>query len=174
MKSAPAQRRHRFADLLSRTGLTQEQRSYVELQLEAGKTLLSIINDILDFSKLEVASSTSPQRRSISRCYRKLRRLVRGGGARERGWPSIARLPRILPRLVELDGRRLQQILANSSAMPSNSRARRRQRQRAPAATMRAAPACRSPSAIRHRHSAGKLGCAVPALQPGRWIDQPR
>src|SRR5581483_9556450 len=43
-----------FADLLARTRLTPEQRNYVDLQIEAGKTLLAIINDILDFSKLEV------------------------------------------------------------------------------------------------------------------------
>src|SRR5262249_18399284 len=42
-----------FADLLLHTDLTATQRRYVELQRDAGKSLLTVLNDILDFSKLE-------------------------------------------------------------------------------------------------------------------------
>jgi PAS domain S-box-containing protein len=102
-----------FADLLNRTSLTPEQRNYVELQLEAGKTLLSIINDILDFSKLEVGKL------DIAATPVDFRLVVEGGvgwfqaAAREKGLQLDCTIGEDLPRLIELDGPRLQQILAN-------------------------------------------------------------
>jgi signal transduction histidine kinase len=41
------------ADLLRRTELSDEQRSYVDILTTSGQNLLAIINDILDFSKIE-------------------------------------------------------------------------------------------------------------------------
>jgi|GEM_PF-1544715 len=40
-------------DLLSRTDLTDEQKSYADIAHESGEFLLNILNDILDYSKLE-------------------------------------------------------------------------------------------------------------------------
>jgi PAS domain S-box-containing protein len=42
-----------MAEILSETGLTAEQRKYVEVFQNAGKNLLELINDILDMSKIE-------------------------------------------------------------------------------------------------------------------------
>jgi PAS domain S-box-containing protein len=42
-----------FSDLLLTTPLGEEQRRMVQLQRDAGKSLLAIINDILDLSKIE-------------------------------------------------------------------------------------------------------------------------
>ncbi|MBF0337963.1 MAG: CHASE domain-containing protein [Nitrospirae bacterium] len=42
-----------MADVLTETGLTQEQDKSVQLLRNAGENLLGIINDILDFSKME-------------------------------------------------------------------------------------------------------------------------
>jgi|GEM_PF-621837 len=42
-----------IADLLEDTGLTQEQRKYLEVCRKAGSTLLQLVNDILDLSKIE-------------------------------------------------------------------------------------------------------------------------
>ncbi|MBV6340703.1 CHASE domain-containing protein [Candidatus Magnetobacterium casense] len=42
-----------MTDVLSETGLTQEQNKSVQLLRNAGENLLGIINDILDFSKME-------------------------------------------------------------------------------------------------------------------------
>jgi len=42
-----------MAQLLQLTGLSDEQKDFVEILMSSGKSLLRIINDILDFSKLE-------------------------------------------------------------------------------------------------------------------------
>ncbi|MDX6203426.1 MAG: hypothetical protein QOJ83_2926 [Frankiales bacterium] len=41
------------ADLLARTDLTPEQRSYVDILSVTGQALLAVLNDVLDFSKIE-------------------------------------------------------------------------------------------------------------------------
>ena len=46
-----------FADLLSDTDLTSEQKQFVEAIQSSGATLLSIIDDILNFSKLEAGKT---------------------------------------------------------------------------------------------------------------------
>ena len=47
-----------FADLLSQTALTDDQRRYVELIQESGNSLVALINDILDISKIEAGQMT--------------------------------------------------------------------------------------------------------------------
>lgn len=44
------------ADLLARTSLTPDQREFVDIMKESGKSLLDLLNDILDLSKIEAGS----------------------------------------------------------------------------------------------------------------------
>jgi len=43
-----------LTDLVMKTKLTHEQRTYLEQAISSSKTLLNVLNDILDYSKLEV------------------------------------------------------------------------------------------------------------------------
>lgn len=45
-----------MADLLSQTGLSDQQSQYLNIILDTGASLLTIINDILDFSQLEAGN----------------------------------------------------------------------------------------------------------------------
>ena len=51
-----------MTELLSNTGLTPEQREYVETIQKSGDSLLTVINDILDFSKFESGTVELEQR----------------------------------------------------------------------------------------------------------------
>ncbi|PTX93083.1 hypothetical protein DB345_15750 [Spartobacteria bacterium LR76] len=58
-----------FAQLLGETGLTEQQREYVETVKGCGDTLLRLLNDILDFSKMESSRVELEQRPfSIRQC----------------------------------------------------------------------------------------------------------
>lgn len=47
-----------MTELLGETGLTQEQKEYLEILKNSGETLLNLINDILDLSKIEAGELT--------------------------------------------------------------------------------------------------------------------
>jgi DNA-binding response OmpR family regulator len=101
------------ADLLELTGLSDDQRRYVEILRHGGDHLLAIVNDILDLSKLEAGSLT------LERAPFDLRRLIarlleaEALRARDKGLALVSWLPGEGPWPVVGDAHRLSQVLQN-------------------------------------------------------------
>lgn len=102
-----------MADLLSDTGLTAEQRTYVSAVRSSGEALLGLINEILDFSKIEAG------RLDIASEPFDLHTLVEGvvellaPRAQGKGLEIAASIAQSVPRTVLGDGERLRQVLIN-------------------------------------------------------------
>ncbi len=102
-----------LAQLLEATRLDDEQREYVQLILQSGRSLLGLINDILDISKVEAGRLT------LERVPFRLRELVdecvRGvaPGAGEKGLTVAATIDSSVPDVVVGDPLRLRQVLLN-------------------------------------------------------------
>jgi len=102
-----------FLELLHEEPLTEQQRSYVEMALSSGETLLQLINDILDFSKIEAGqmemavTDLDPQA------------LVEevvdffGSQAQSKGIELASRIDEGVPSALRGDPVRLRQILVN-------------------------------------------------------------
>ena len=102
-----------FADLLIDTPLTEEQRSYVELQREAGHGLLTIINDILDYSKIEAGKlEISPHSFNLHQLVDSALGIVRNAAA-AKGLSVRFELAADVPPFVVGDAGRLRQVLLN-------------------------------------------------------------
>jgi CheY-like chemotaxis protein len=99
--------------LLLETSLNNEQRSYVETIYSSSESLLTIINDILDFSKLDAGKV------EIAMGPVDLAVLIESSiqwfkeGAEKKGLLLSVSVPSSLPRWINADGPRLQQILCN-------------------------------------------------------------
>ncbi|HET8731072.1 MAG TPA: ATP-binding protein [Moraxellaceae bacterium] len=99
--------------LLRDTGLTEEQRRYVELARLSGENLLHLINDILDFSKVEAGRlELEPLPFSPAQVSTEVVDLQRER-ASEKGLVLHAELSSALPAGVRGDPARLRQILTN-------------------------------------------------------------
>jgi signal transduction histidine kinase/CheY-like chemotaxis protein len=102
-----------FSDLLSGTPLTDEQRSYVAFQQEAGRGLLAIIDDVLDYSKVEAGKL------EIEPHAFDLRGLLQGAvalvaqAASAKGVTVQLASARDVPRSARGDGTRIRQVLLN-------------------------------------------------------------
>jgi PAS domain S-box-containing protein len=102
-----------MTDLLLRTELDAEQRSFAEVIRTSGEALLSVINDILDFSKIEAG------RLGLDRQPFDLRESVESAlelvarDAAEKGLDLAYRLRPGTPEALVGDASRLRQILLN-------------------------------------------------------------
>ena len=102
-----------FADLLSDTPLTSEQKQFVEAIQSSGTTLLSIIDDILSFSKLEAGQP------ELVEAPLSLRSCVEGAldslaaSAAEKGIEMTYFIDPAVSSVIEADETRLHQILLN-------------------------------------------------------------
>jgi signal transduction histidine kinase/CheY-like chemotaxis protein len=99
--------------LLLRTGMTWEQRDYVQTIQSSGNALLSIINDVLDYSKIDNGKmELEIQPFNLKSCIEEARDLLASNAA-EKGLAISYALDDGIPEVIMGDPARLRQILVN-------------------------------------------------------------
>jgi PAS domain S-box-containing protein len=102
--------------LLLGTRLTSEQRGFVEVAQNSGRTLLKLIDDILDFSKAEAGKITLENRSfDLRRTIDDVIQLLRAP-ANEKALRLDADVSPAIPKLLCGDAHRLRQVLTNLAA----------------------------------------------------------
>jgi signal transduction histidine kinase len=102
-----------FSDLLLETGLTADQRSYVETISTSGRALLTVLNDILDFSKIEAGKlELESEAFDLARCVRSMCELFAPRAA-EHSTKISFHIDPALPARIVGDEIRVQQVLGN-------------------------------------------------------------
>ncbi len=102
-----------MADLLVDTGLTDEQRIYVDTIRSSGEALLEIINDVLDYSKIEAEKLVLHARPfDLERCIHEVLLLLQPG-AREKGLSLLIDYDLFTPTSFIGDPGRIRQVLTN-------------------------------------------------------------
>lgn len=102
-----------FAQLLSVMNLDDKQRSFVDIILSSGNTLLTVINDILDFSKIEAGKlNIEAAPFDLSRALESVVDTM-GARAEEKGLNLILRYAPGTPTFVIGDIGRVRQVLIN-------------------------------------------------------------
>jgi PAS domain S-box-containing protein len=102
--------------LLLQTHLTPDQRHYVEVAQDSGRTLLALIDDILDLSKIESGKIILENASfDLSHTVEEVIRLL-SIQAGAKGLCLEARISPRIPRIVRGDAHRLRQVLTNLSA----------------------------------------------------------
>ena len=102
-----------MSDLLAETGLTEEQRLYVDTIKNSGEALLVIINDVLDFSKIEAKKmELHPEPFDLERCIYEVIMLLQPS-ARDKGLQILLDYDLFLPTHFVGDPGRLRQVLTN-------------------------------------------------------------
>jgi PAS domain S-box-containing protein len=102
-----------MTQLLLDTGLTHEQREYVEMAHSSGEALLAIVNDILDFSKIEAGKLDLEATEFDLRATVEDVRKMLGGRADEKGIGLTVEVEEGVPAIVRADPVRLRQVLIN-------------------------------------------------------------
>jgi signal transduction histidine kinase/CheY-like chemotaxis protein len=102
-----------MAQLLEETGLTDEQRLFVETIRNSGEALLVIINDILDYSKIEAEKlELHPEPFDLERCIQDIVTLLLPV-AQDKGLQLAVDYDMFLPTNFVGDPGRVRQILTN-------------------------------------------------------------
>ncbi|MGD0367809.1 MAG: PAS domain S-box protein [Acidobacteriaceae bacterium] len=102
--------------LLLQTNLTPDQRHYVEVAQDSGRTLLALIDDILDLSKIESGKIILENASfDLSHTVEEVIRLL-SIQAGAKGLCIEARIAPGIPRILRGDAHRLRQVLTNLSA----------------------------------------------------------
>jgi PAS domain S-box-containing protein len=102
-----------MTELTLDTNLTEEQREYLTMVRDSGKTLLTLINDILDFSKIEAGKldleiTDFSLRNSINEMVK-----IFGVRAKQNGLELSSHIASDVPDALLGDSGRLRQILSN-------------------------------------------------------------
>ncbi len=100
-------------DLLTRTSLNAEQRSFLQTASASADSLLRIIDDILDFSKIEAGRLDLHYAPFDVRLTAESVITLFSPGARERGLALVCQMPTQVPGMVVGDATRVQQVLSN-------------------------------------------------------------
>ena len=102
-----------MADVLVDTGLSEEQRLYVDTIKNSGEALLVIINDVLDYSKIEAKRlELSPEPFDLEKSIHEVLMLSQST-ARDKGIVLTADYGMFLPSCFVGDPGRIRQILTN-------------------------------------------------------------
>ncbi|ASM74078.1 MULTISPECIES: response regulator [Roseobacteraceae] len=102
-----------MADLLTDTGLNEEQRLYVDTIRNSGEALLTIINDVLDYSKIEAEKLTlHTEPFDLERCIHEVIMLLHHA-AREKDVNLLLDYDLFLPTRFVGDPGRIRQVLTN-------------------------------------------------------------
>ncbi|MGE5390358.1 MAG: PAS domain S-box protein [Deltaproteobacteria bacterium] len=102
-----------FLDLLQETGLSNEQRDYVQEAHTASEVLLYLINDILDFSKIEAGKMRMDEIEFNIRNAVEEAVSLQAPRAREKGLALHTLIKSNVPEVLIGDPGRLRQILNN-------------------------------------------------------------
>jgi signal transduction histidine kinase/DNA-binding response OmpR family regulator len=102
-----------MAELLAHTGITPQQRDFVETIRSSSDTLLTVINDVLDLSKIEAGyMNFMPQPFHLRETVEDCLTLVASKAA-EKGLELNALIAPDAPRMIAGDVTRVRQILLN-------------------------------------------------------------
>lgn len=102
-----------MADLLTDTGLTEEQRLYADTIRNSGEALLNIINDVLDYSKIEAEKlKLHPEPFDLERSIHEVMMLLQHT-ARDKGLQLLLDYDLFLPTRFIGDPGRIRQVLTN-------------------------------------------------------------
>jgi len=102
-----------MADLLAETGLTEEQRLYVDTIRNSGEALLTIIGDVLDYSKIEADKlDLHPEPFDLEQCIHEVMRLLQPS-ARDKGLKLLVDYDLFMPSRFVGDPGRVRQVLTN-------------------------------------------------------------
>ncbi|SDF07223.1 response regulator [Sulfitobacter delicatus] len=102
-----------MADVLTDTGLSAEQKLYVDTIKNSGEALLVIINDVLDYSKIEARKlELHPEPFDLERIIQEILMLLQPS-ARDKGIDLLLDYDLFLPTQLIGDPGRLRQVLTN-------------------------------------------------------------
>ncbi|MGR3511441.1 MAG: ATP-binding protein [Paracoccaceae bacterium] len=102
-----------MAELLSETGLDDEQKTYIDTILSSGEALLVIINDVLDYSKIEAEKVTLKTNAfDLERCVHDVAMLLTPGAV-SKGLQVAVDYDLFLPTHFVGDAGRIRQVLTN-------------------------------------------------------------